>query len=82
MRSASARVRKLAGIAPKDFDFRHRPGPRAAPPAAERSTALTLPDLRDELARLGKQAEHRVDFFDVLEGALIDRQLRERRTRA
>ncbi|TSP10320.1 M23 family metallopeptidase [Cupriavidus campinensis] len=73
------RVSGLAGIAPQDFDFRHRPA-RGGPAGAERSTALTLPDLRDELARLGKQAEHRVDFFDVIEGALIDRQLRERRT--
>ncbi|MGO4279840.1 Murein DD-endopeptidase MepM and murein hydrolase activator NlpD, contain LysM domain [Cupriavidus sp. OV038] len=73
------RVSGLAGIAPQDFDFRHRPA-RGGPAAVERSTALTLPDLRDELARLGKQADHRVDFFDVIEGALIDRQLRERRT--
>lgn len=72
------RVSGLAGIAPQDFDFRHRPA-RGGPAAAEQSTALTLPDLRDELARLGKQAEHRADFFDVIEGALIDRQLRERR---
>lgn len=72
------RVSGLAGIAPQDFDFRHRPargGPAKAVPASE----LTMPELRDELARLGRQADHRTDYFDVVETALIDRQLRERR---
>ncbi|WP_454765032.1 M23 family metallopeptidase [Cupriavidus campinensis] len=72
------RVSGLAGIAPQDFDFRHRPA-RGGPAPAGLSRALTLPDLRDELARLGEQAGHRADYFDVIEGALLDRQLRERR---
>lgn len=72
------RVSGLAGIAPQDFDFRHRPargGPARPAPAGE----LTLPELQDELNQLGKQAQHRVDYFDVIETALMDRQLRERR---
>lgn len=72
------RVSGLAGIAPQDFDFRHRPA-RGGPASPVRSSDLTLPELRDELARLGKQADHRVDYFDVIETALMDRQLRERR---
>lgn len=72
------RVSGLAGIAPQDFDFRHPPG-RGGPAPSGLSSALTLPELRVELARLGEQADHRADFFDVIEGALLDRQLRERR---
>lgn len=72
------RVSGLAGIAPQDFDFRHRPA-RGGPAAPAQSTELTLPELRAELARLGEQAEHRVDYFDVIETALMDRQMRERR---
>jgi len=72
------RVSGLAGIAPKDFDFRHRPA-RGGPAGAVVSSELTLPELSDELARLGQQAEHRSDYFDVIEAALMDRQFRERR---
>ncbi len=72
------RVSGLAGIAPQDFDFRHRPA-RGGPTSLTLSRELTLPELRDELARLGEQAEHRADYFDVIEAALTDRQLRERR---
>jgi len=72
------RVSGLAGIAPQDFDFRHRPA-RGGPAAPALSSELTLPELRDELTRLGQQAEHRADYFDVIETALMDRQFRERR---
>ncbi|SDD79542.1 Peptidase family M23 [Cupriavidus sp. YR651] len=72
------RVSGLAGISPQDFDFRHRPA-RGGPAPAGTSRDLTLPELRDELLRLGEQADHRVDYFDVIEGALMDRQLREHR---
>lgn len=72
------RVSGLAGIAPQDFDFRHRPA-RGGPVGPGVARELTLPELRDELARLGRQADSRADYFDVIEAALTDRQLRERR---
>ncbi len=72
------RVSGLTGIAPQDFDFRHKPG-RGGPEAGARAQTLTLPELQAELARLDKQAEHRFDYFDVLEGALLDREMRGRR---
>lgn len=72
------RVSGMVGIAPQEFDFRHRPA-RGGPASPALSSDLTLPELRDELARLGEQAEHRADYFDVIETALMDRQLRERR---
>lgn len=72
------RVSGLAGISPQDFDFRHRPA-RGGPASPAQSGDLTMPELRDEVARLGRQADRRVDYFDVIETALMDRQLRERR---
>jgi len=72
------RVSGLAGIAPKDFDFRHRPA-RGGPVGPAASSELTLPELSDELAHLGQQADRRADYFDVIEAALMDRQLSERR---
>lgn len=72
------RVSGLAGIAPQDFDFRQRPG-RGGPATADRAHALTLTELQAELARLTEQADHRFDYFDVLEGALLDRAMRGRR---
>jgi len=52
------RVSGLAGIAPQDFDFRHRPA-RGGPAAPAQSTELTLPELRAELARLVQIAAYR-----------------------
>jgi hypothetical protein len=71
------RVSGLAGIAPRisTFAIAQPVGPGRAG-AVDRTD---LPELRAELARLGEQAEHRVDYFDVIETALMDRQMRERR---
>lgn len=72
------RVSGLAGISPRDFDFRQRPA-RGGAITPALSSELTLPELRDELARLGEQADHRNDYFDVIETALMTQQLRGRR---
>lgn len=72
------RVSGLAGISPQDFDFSRLPA-RGGPASPALSSELTLPELRAELTRLGEQAGHRADYFDVIETALMDRQMRERR---
>lgn len=74
------RVSGLAGISPQDFDFRHVP-PRGGPERSGKSAAaeLTLPDLDTALKQLGEDADHRADYFNVIETTLQDRQLSDRR---
>lgn len=38
-----------------------------------------MPELGAELRRLGEDADHRADYFNVIEAALTDRQLSDRR---
>ncbi|QET03589.1 M23 family metallopeptidase [Cupriavidus pauculus] len=77
------RVSGLAGISPQDFDFRHVP-PRGGPERPARSSGsassdLTLPDLDAALRQLGEDADHRADYFNVVETTLQDRQLSDKR---
>ncbi|WP_423195952.1 MULTISPECIES: M23 family metallopeptidase [unclassified Cupriavidus] len=54
-----------------------RSGSSGAPGSS--GTDLTMPELGAELRRLGEDADHRADYFNVIEAALTDRQLSDRR---
>ncbi|WP_020206689.1 M23 family metallopeptidase [Cupriavidus sp. WS] len=72
------RVSGLAGIAPKEFDFRQPPGRGGLAPTAQ-SRAPSLTELQLALARLSDQAEQHADYLDVVATTLLDRQSEDRR---
>ncbi|MES2008498.1 M23 family metallopeptidase [Cupriavidus basilensis] len=72
------RVSGLAGIAPKEFNFRQPPG-RGGLAASAQSRTSSLPELQLALARLSDQAEQHADYFDAVASTLLDRQSESRR---
>lgn len=68
-----ARVSGLAGVPPREFDFKSQPG-RGGPEGAF-SRPMSMPEIRSELDRLTRSADQRNDYFSVLESTLMDRQI-------
>lgn len=72
------RVSGLAGIAPKEFDFKQPPGRGGLAPSAQSRTS-SLPELQLALASLSEQADRHADYFDVVASTLLDRRIEDRR---
>ncbi|KHK50521.1 peptidase M23 [Ralstonia sp. A12] len=68
-----ARVSGLAGVPPREFDFKAQPG-RGGPEGAF-SRAMSMPEIQSELDRLTRSADQRNDYLSVLESTLMDRQI-------
>ncbi|NMV40258.1 M23 family metallopeptidase [Ralstonia insidiosa] len=68
-----ARVSGLAGVPPREFDFKSQPG-RGGPEGAF-SRAVSMPEIQSELDRLTRSADQRNDYLSVLESTLMDRQI-------
>ncbi|CAH0439662.1 M23 family metallopeptidase [Ralstonia pseudosolanacearum] len=68
-----ARVSGLAGVPPREFDFKSMPG-RGGPEGAV-SRPLSMPEIQSELERLTRSADQRNDYLSVLESTLMDRQI-------
>lgn len=68
-----ARVSGLAGVSPREFDFKSQPG-RGGPEGAF-SRPMSMPEIQSELDRLTRSADQRTDYLSVLESTLMDRQI-------
>jgi murein DD-endopeptidase MepM/ murein hydrolase activator NlpD len=68
-----ARVSGLAGVPPREFDFKSQPG-RGGPEGAF-SRPMSMPEIQSELERLTRSADQRNDYLSVLESTLMDRQI-------
>ena len=68
-----ARVSGLAGVPPREFDFKSQPG-RGGPQGAF-SRSMSMPEIQSELDRLTRSADQRNDYLSVLESTLMDRQI-------
>jgi murein DD-endopeptidase MepM/ murein hydrolase activator NlpD len=68
-----ARVSGLAGVPPREFDFKSQPG-RGGPEGAF-SRSMSMPEIQSELDRLTRSADQRNDYLSVLESTLMDRQI-------
>lgn len=68
------RVSKMSGIRPEEFNFKELPGRGGAEPAGAR--ALSLTELQNEMERIARGVESRVDYMDVIESELMSAQVR------
>ncbi|WP_199031773.1 M23 family metallopeptidase [Ralstonia sp. ASV6] len=68
-----ARVSGLAGVPPREFDFKSQPG-RGGPEGVF-SRSMSMPEIQSELDRLTRSADQRNDYLSVLESTLMDRQI-------
>jgi murein DD-endopeptidase MepM/ murein hydrolase activator NlpD len=69
------RVAKMAGIRPEEFNFRDLPG-RGGQLGAE-ARGLSLRELQDQVARVGKDVDQRADYMNVVESELAANEARD-----
>jgi murein DD-endopeptidase MepM/ murein hydrolase activator NlpD len=65
------RVQGLAGVRPEEFNFREKPGRGGAEPSATQVRELGVQEFQQMLDTLARDIEHRADYLNVVESALM-----------
>lgn len=65
------RVQGLAGVRPEEFNFREKPGRGGAETSATRTPELGVQEFQQMLDVLARDIEHRADYLNVVESALM-----------
>ena len=65
------RVQGLAGVRPEEFNFREKPGRGGAETSATRMPELGVQEFQQMLDVLARDIEHRADYLNVVESALM-----------
>jgi murein DD-endopeptidase MepM/ murein hydrolase activator NlpD len=65
------RVQGLAGVRPEEFNFREKPGRGGIEPSATRAPELGVQEFQQMLDTLARDIEHRADYLNVVESALM-----------
>jgi len=65
------RVQGLAGVRPEEFNFREKPGRGGAETSALQGRELGVQEFQQMLDVLARDIEHRADYLNVVESALM-----------
>lgn len=65
------RVQGLAGVRPEEFNFREKPGRGGPEPSAAQVRELGVQEFQQMLDVLARDIEHRADYLNVVESALM-----------
>ena len=65
------RVQGLAGVRPEEFNFREKPGRGGVEPSTHPVRELGVQEFQQMLDVLARDIEHRVDYLNVVESALM-----------
>lgn len=65
------RVQGLAGVRPEEFNFREKPGRGGAEPSSHPPRELGVQEFQQMLDGLAQDVEHRADYLNVVESALM-----------
>jgi murein DD-endopeptidase MepM/ murein hydrolase activator NlpD len=66
------RVQGLAGVRPEEFNFKQLPGRGGAEPSSSATRNLGMTEFQQALDAMSKDLEHRADYMNVVETALIN----------
>jgi murein DD-endopeptidase MepM/ murein hydrolase activator NlpD len=66
------RVQGLAGVRPEEFNFKQLPGRGGAEPSSKPAISLGMAEFQQALDAMAKDLEHRADYMNVVETALIN----------
>ncbi|CAN5414253.1 hypothetical protein BH11PSE11_BH11PSE11_00610 [soil metagenome] len=75
------RVQGLAGVKPEEFNFKEKPGRGGAEPSSagnDRSRELTMDEFRQTLDLMSKDLDHRADYMNVVETALMTDKIKSK----
>jgi murein DD-endopeptidase MepM/ murein hydrolase activator NlpD len=74
------RVQGLAGVKPEEFNFKEKPGQGGAAPSisGRRERELTMSEFQLALDALSSDIEHRMDYMNVVETALMTDKMKSK----
>ncbi len=78
------RVQGLAGVKPEEFNFRELPGRGGAQPSSQSNVApriersLSMSGFQEALDAMARDVEHRADYMNVVETALMTDKLKSK----
>ncbi len=72
------RVQGLAGVKPQEFNFRELPGRGGAAPSSLRDKPLSMNEFQQLLEAMSRDVEHRADYMNVVESALMSHKIKSK----
>ncbi|MBC7499462.1 MAG: M23 family metallopeptidase [Herminiimonas sp.] len=74
------RVQGLSGVKPEEFNFKEKPGRGGAMPSsqADGGRTLSMDEFQRTLDAMSRDVEHRVDYMNVVETALMSDKIRSK----
>lgn len=72
------RVQGLAGVKPQEFNFREMPGQGGPAPSGFHDKALSMNEFQQLLDAMARDVEHRADYMNVVESALMSHKIRSK----
>ncbi|HYD61723.1 MAG TPA: M23 family metallopeptidase [Noviherbaspirillum sp.] len=72
------RVQGLAGVKPQEFNFRELPGRGGVAPSSLRDKPLSMNEFQQLLDAMARDVEHRADYMNVVESALMSHKIKSK----
>lgn len=72
------RVQGLAGVKPQEFNFKELPGRGGVEPSVEEVQPLSMSEFQQLLDAMARNVEHRADYMNVVESALMSHKIRSK----
>jgi murein DD-endopeptidase MepM/ murein hydrolase activator NlpD len=72
------RVQGLAGVKPQEFNFRELPGRGGAEPSSLKDRPLSMNEFQQLLDAMARDVEHRADYMNVVESALMSHKIKSK----
>ncbi|GAB3539855.1 M23 family metallopeptidase [Noviherbaspirillum agri] len=72
------RVQGLAGVKPQEFNFKELPGRGGIERPAEKSEPMSMHEFKELLDAMAVNVEHRADYMNVVESALMNHKIQSR----
>ncbi|HZW22205.1 M23 family metallopeptidase [Noviherbaspirillum sp.] len=72
------RVQGLAGVKPQEFNFRELPGRGGAEPSSPQGKPLSMSEFQQLLDAMARDVEHRADYMNVVESALMSHKIKSK----
>lgn len=70
------RVQGLAGVKPQEFNFKELPGRGGAEPTSVKNQPLSMNEFQRALDAMARDVEHRADYMNVVETALMSNKIK------
>ena len=72
------RVQGLAGVKPQEFNFRELPGRGGAEASSPQGKQLNMSEFQQLLDAMARDVEHRADYMNVVESALMSHKIKSK----